>query len=691
MISAPATSLSGSNVDLSWSITNQGTSATISSWKDKVYICDNATFEADLDRVFGEFEHRESLTVGETKEISINTNLREDIIGNKYVLIVSDADDNLIEAIGENNNVIANPIDITLAPYADLAVSNVTAPNLTIDDPAKVKVSWRVTNQGTGTGYSDTWVDRVIASKDGTVGNSDDLVIGEYTHTGFLAESEFYDRSENILLPPAFTGRYNLFIKTDAKTKVFENGLEENNVGGKDGFFDVMTIPYADLQITELDTTGAANSGQPITVNWTVTNDGIGLTNTSEWSDSLYLATDPQGKNIVADLGSFDRAGALAVGKNYNRSGQVILPECISGEHYIVAKTGGPFEFIYNNNNSLVSDPFNVTFTAPPDLTVTNIVAPEAITSVDIPQRATVGQSFNLSYTVTNQGTGNPTQTSWQDRVYLSRDKFLDLQSDRYLTSFGHSGGLNAGASYTVDQTVNLPTDLSGPYYVFVISDPASKGTKAEIFEGGLDFNNSRPSTQPLSLDFPPPADLQVEDIKVPNTALSGDNISLRWTVTNAGPNAAKGEWSDALYLSTDAIWDIEDRPLGKVKHNGIIEPGESYTQNLDTILPPAAPGQYRIIVRPDILNQVYETENEVNNCTASPNPLNVTVEELNLGVAKETTLSTGQSRLYQVEVGEGETLRVNVDSAVNNAMKSLSNKELFPQAQIMTMPTRAV
>ncbi len=110
LISAPATALSGSNVDLSWSVTNQGTSATINSWKDKVYISDNATFEADRDRVFGEFEYTESLMVGETKEISVNTSLPEDTIGNKYILIVSDADNDLVEAIGENNNVVTNPI-----------------------------------------------------------------------------------------------------------------------------------------------------------------------------------------------------------------------------------------------------------------------------------------------------------------------------------------------------------------------------------------------------------------------------------------------------------------------------------------------------------------------------------------------------------------------------------------------------
>ncbi|NJO99233.1 MAG: hypothetical protein HC764_27235 [Pleurocapsa sp. CRU_1_2] len=79
---------------------------------------------------------------------------------------------------GENNNLLANPISIELSPYADLAVSNVTAPNRTIADPARVKVSWQVTNQGNGTGFSDTWKDRVIVSADEIIGNGDDRTLG---------------------------------------------------------------------------------------------------------------------------------------------------------------------------------------------------------------------------------------------------------------------------------------------------------------------------------------------------------------------------------------------------------------------------------------------------------------------------------------------------------------------------------
>ena len=48
--------------------------------------------------------------------------------------------------------------------------------------------------------------------------------------------------------------------------------------------------------------------------------------------------------------------------------------------------------------------------------------------------------------------------------------------------------------------------------------------------------------------------------------------------------------------------------------------------------MPPATPGQYRVIARTDIFNQIYEREFDANNTLASAETLSVTVEELQLG-----------------------------------------------------------
>ena len=55
---------------------------------------------------------------------------------------------------------------------------------------------------------------------------------------------------------------------------------------------------------------------------------------------------------------------------------------------------------------------------------------------------------------------------------------------------------------------------------------------------------------------------------------------------------------------------------------------------------------------------------NYLNNTTASADVMSVTVPELHLGVPVQTTLSTGQQRLFEVQVGLGQTLRVDLTSS---------------------------
>jgi len=123
-----------------------------------------------------------------------------------------------------------------------------------------------------------------------------------------------------------------------------------------------------------------------------------------------------------------------------------------------------------------------------------------------------------------------------------------------------------------------------------------------------------------------------------------------------------------------DALWDIGDIPLGRVSFTGTLQPGlngeppGSYTSTLDTTLPPALPGLYRIIVRSDIFNQVYEEAGEANNRTASPDTLSVTVDSLQLGVPLQTTLSTGEERLFQLTADLGQTLRIRLSTDASEA-----------------------
>ena len=73
--------------------------------------------------------------------------------------------------------------------------------------------------------------------------------------------------------------------------------------------------------------------------------------------------------------------------------------------------------------------------------------------------------------------------------------------------------------------------------------------------------------------------------------------------------------------------------------------------------MPSVTPGQYHIIVRADIFNQIALAGRACpisSKTTASAGLLTVAVDSLTLGVPYATTLSTGQERLLQVTVPAG-------------------------------------
>ncbi len=301
------------------------------------------------------------------------------------------------------------------------------------------------------------------------------------------------------------------------------------------------------------------------------------------------------------------------------------------------------------NNLGIVEMP--VTLTPPPDLQVDDPII--------VPTRANVGQQIDVTYTVTNAGGDTVVgQEKWQDLIYLSRDTNLDLKADRYLGTVEREDPLGAGQSYTVTTTVDLPPDMVGPYYVFVVTDAPLKSAQGMVYESN-ERNNDRASDVPLVIEQPPASDLQVTAVVSPLGATIGAPFSITWTVTNLGQNPASGRWSDAVYISPNTAWQLSNPFVGRVEFNGTLQPGESYTQTLAANVPSLTPGTYHVLVRSDIFNEVFEAPNESNNTTASGNVVHISAVPLELDVPYETTLDTGQQRLFQVEVPEGRTLRV--------------------------------
>ncbi|MFB2737042.1 CARDB domain-containing protein, partial [Umezakia ovalisporum] len=98
------------------------------------------------------------------------------------------------------------------------------------------------------------------------------------------------------------------------------------------------------------------------------------------------------------------------------------------------------------------------------------------ISSLTIPTEVTWGETYEVSWTVTNQGETATTTSQWYDEVYFSLND--QLNNDFYLGRYEYEGGVLApGDSYTGSVVITVPSGLfSGTGYTFVVANNNNDG-----------------------------------------------------------------------------------------------------------------------------------------------------------------------------------------------------------------------
>nr|WP_309246834.1 CARDB domain-containing protein [Ramlibacter montanisoli] len=607
-VAAPAAATSGDLVQVTFDVNQAGSTTLTGAWTDRLYLSSTPTVDGSA-RLLASRAVDSTLAAGASYPSVFDITIPVDVQGSWYLVAVSDALGEVGEVGGEGNNVAATAITVTLAPYADLAVSDVTAPARLIADPARITVGWTVRNTGTGAGLASSWTDRLVLSKNAVAGDNDDIVIGNFVRDTGLAQGASYSRSETVFAPASYApDSYRVFVIADAGRQVFENGSEANNAAAAPAPLDLMPIPFADLVLTDLVVPATAQSGQSLAVSWAVRNDGIARTDRTSWSDTVIVSRNPDGSDVVAIAG-FDHIGVLAAGDRYERSGSVRLPDALSGPVYVTVRTGGVFEFIHDDAlNSASAGPVLVSQSPAPDLVVTSISAPTA---------ANEGESIDITWSVRNDGVARAAG-SWTDTVSL-RKPGLDPADPAtpkpiVLGSFTTTSGLDAGLSYTRTERFKLPARTEGGWQVVVSTDGGNT-----LFEGSPEIaNNTLLDDEVLLLSLNPRPDLQVQTLTAPERVTAGSTAAVAFTVVNRGPVAtATPRWVDHVYLSLDDKLGSDDILLEAVENGAALAKDAAYASTTRSIVIPErfrGPGFFIAMADAGGAVEEYPAANERNN-----------------------------------------------------------------------------
>ena len=515
--------------------------------------------------------------------------------------------------------------------------------------------TFTVTNRGNAATTADTWWDAVILTNSTSYSPGDGFAqMAQVEHTGVLGPGESYTGTVTLSVEPwnyewilDGTG-WQVFFVTD---NPWNNGTgdvvetdDTNNVTTT-GVPVTYTQAAIDLDVTAVTPPASVEIGAPAQMSVTVRNTGTDPATGVDgdiWA-TVFVSTDSTfdqygdtnlGWCRVSGLATLAPDSATKSGTLTFSAGNSVAP----GDYYLFVRVnlgqdewdrekGQPEE---NTSNNTLATTSPVTFVAPTmDLEISDV----SVT----PASQTTGYPVELTWTVTNTGSGNAGLDYWNDHVFLSTDNTFS-DDDVVVTWKVHEGGLAAGAHYDVTTTVDLPYS-EGAFLIFYADRYNNQP------EAGDDTNNRL--SIPIAVTYAVP-DLQVTTAEVaPSSTSTGFPVTLSWTVTNVdADDAVEDSWTDYVYLSSDETYSNDDVLVTSVVHTGGLTGNDQYDVTSEVNLPQTE-GSFLLFIT-DKNNNQPEADDDNNLVSV---PVQLTVARADLTVSDTSVSPTSVNSGEYVDV----------------------------------------
>jgi len=444
-ITVPTQVNAGAIFTIRYRVRNVGAANAVGRWLDYIYLSKNANFNAGGNTLIQTKQHTQVVPIGQEYTDSVQVQLSANLgVGTYYFHLWTDANNQILENTAENNNQISSSTLMLRVPpvvnTANLNLRNVIAP-ISVAPGETSTLRWSVLNSGTATTPVQVWEDRLYLSTDSILSPATDLLVAKWPYHVGLSPNASYNKTERFTLPSNATGRFFIILATDPDNLNQEPRTDDNYAiirfgNGSTGGGPPVVIypPSTDLEITAFLAPNAVIAGQPITLRYTIRNNGPGDAKPS-WSDLFVLSQDLQIGND-SYLGQNARTLELKANHTYTDSIRVFVSAEAGGNYLILGKTDQGNNLTESNEtNNLANTYLFVQRPLPADLTVGNITSSPKVR---------IGRELNVSWQLQNQGV-NPISGYMRELVYLSLDTTWDAQDQLLGTLEGNIALLGKG------------------------------------------------------------------------------------------------------------------------------------------------------------------------------------------------------------------------------------------------------
>jgi hypothetical protein len=159
--------------------------------------------------------------------------------------------------------------------------------------------------------HSVSWYDAVFFSVNSIFNKSDAIQIFSKKHSGELLSDKSYSVSEVLTVPEGISGQAYIYVVCDNNSQIFEGGIKDNNV-----LKIPVTILTPNITIKNLNHPDMANSGDTLSVEFTIENIGDGKLLKKEFNQALYISLNPNFKEIESTkIADFSISDTFETGK----------------------------------------------------------------------------------------------------------------------------------------------------------------------------------------------------------------------------------------------------------------------------------------------------------------------------------------------------------------------------------------